>query len=708
MAIIVESHCRKREARHQTAMNINGRLVYMNLCDQCFDEISEESQGTESLNQFSKDLTLYAKDGKLDPVIGRDLEIDRVVHILSRRKKNNPVLIGEPGVGKTAIVEGLAQKLYDNTVPEPLRNKRLVALDLASMIAGTPHRGAFEKRLKEVIEEVIKTKGQVILFIDEVHTIVGAGSAQGSMDAANILKPYLARGELQLIGATTLKEYRIVEKDAALERRFQIIQVDEPSIEHTLRILKGLKPNYEDHHKINITLESMEAAVRLSARYISDKFLPDKAIDLIDEAGAALRLQLAAEEPENLREVLSQIKSLEDKISEEEDELQKEKYISELESLRRVKKELADLWVQTKLEKTPTLKEEHVAAVVASSTGIPISELSKDERAKLKNMESTMKEFIVAQDEAITIISQSVKRARAGVRPGSRPIGVFMFLGPTGVGKTELAKALARTLYGSDDNLIRVDMSEFNERHNVSRLIGAPPGYIGYEEGGQLTEKVRRKPFSVILFDEIEKAHPEVFNTLLQVMDEGRFTDGQGRTVDFKNTVIIMTSNVGSEYLKHQNIGFSNINEETKAKDKDAEVEDAYTRISGRIKDALHNQFKPEFLNRLDDVITFRPLSRKNVENIVDIQIKEFAENMNENEIKINITKKAKRYLAENGYSLEMGARPLKRLIQKEIENQISEMIINEEIKKGDVVHLDATKEGIKVKVTVDDFAQIG
>ncbi len=675
-------------------MNINGRLVYMSLCDQCFEDLRKESQVTESLNQFSKDLTDYAKDGKLDPVIGREKEIDRVIHILSRRKKNNPVLIGEPGVGKTAIVEGLAQKLFEGSVPEPLRNKRLVSLDLAAMIAGTAHRGSFEKRLKEITEEVIKTKGQVILFIDELHTLIGAGSAQGSMDAANILKPYLARGELQLIGATTIKEYRIIEKDAALERRFQQILVEEPSFEHTKRILQGLRKSYEDHHQIKITQDAIEAAVRLSSRYISDKYLPDKAIDLIDEAGAALRLELASHEPENLKEVSTQIDQMERDISSEEDTKKRKEAEENLEKLKQVKKELTDLWVQTKLEKTPILDEKHVAAVVSIATGIPLSELTQDERLKLKNLQGELKKKVVGQDEPVEIVSQAIKRARAGVRHMNRPIGVFMFLGPTGVGKTQLAKALAETLYGSEDYLIRVDMSEFNERHNVARLIGSPPGYVGFEEGGQLTDKVRRKPFSIILFDEIEKAHSDVFNILLQVMDDGRMTDGHGVTIDFKNTIIIMTSNVGSEYIRQDKIGFN----EDKIRPEEV-ADQAYLSIKQRLEDSLKSNFRPEFLNRIDDIVVFKPLRIADIEEIVDIELKQLTGLLTESGITIKFTSKAKKYIAESGYNVEMGARPIKRLIQKEVENAVSGLIIDNEAKKGDTISIDAGKKGLVIEV---------
>lgn len=697
MTMVVCNRCRKREATRQTAMNIDGRTVYMAICDKCFEELTKESQDTNSLNQYSKDLTELAKQGKLDPVIGRENEIDRVIHVLSRRTKNNPVLIGEPGVGKTAIVEGLAQKIVDNTVPEPLRNKRVVSLDLAAMLAGTVHRGSFEKRLKSVIDEVIATKGQIILFVDEVHSLIGAGSAQGSMDAANILKPYLSRGELQLVGATTIKEYRIIEKDAALERRLQLVYVDEPTLEQTAKILFGLRSRYEDHHKIVISEEAIDSAVRLSSRYIADRFLPDKAIDLIDEAGAALRLQISSEEPVNLREVTAEIDEINKKLASEDDNLKRREYELKLDSLKQVKKELTELWVQTKLEKVPVLKPDHVASVVSKTTGIPVRELAKDERKKLISLESELDKKVVGQDDAVKTLAQAIRRARAGVKPANRPIGVFMFLGQSGVGKTQLAKSLAEILYGSEDYLIRVDMSELNERHNVARLIGAPPGYVGYEEGGHLTERVRRKPFSIVLFDEIEKAHPEVFNTLLQVMDDGRLTDGHGRKVDFKNTIIIMTSNVGSEFLKREKIGFVSFDENKTVNE--IKTDETYKRIQDRLKEALERQFKPEFLNRIDDVIIFRPLGIKEIEKIVEIQIDQLSKLVSENGIKIKITPSAKKYLAQKGYDVEMGARPLKRVIQKEIENVISSMIIEENVIKGDEIIIDANNVELTLKI---------
>ncbi len=694
--MVVCSNCRKREARHQTVMNIDGRTVYVALCDVCFAKLKKQTENTSALDQFSRDLTELARIGKLDPVIGRDKEIDRVIHILSRRTKNNPVLIGEPGVGKTAIVEGLAIKIADQTVPEPLRQKRVVSLDLAGMLAGTVHRGSFEKRLKNVIEEVIATQGQVILFIDEIHTLIGAGSAQGSMDAANILKPYLSRGELQVVGATTIKEYRKIENDAALERRFQQVLIEEPSLEHTEKILLGLRSRYEKHHNIHISQEAIDSSVKLSARYITDKFLPDKAIDLIDEAGAALRLQIAGQEPDTLKEVNAQLDKINIKIAKETDEDKRTKLEEEKLELEKVKKELTDLWTKTKLETVPTLTSEHVASVVSSATGIPLSELTKNEKKRLKDLEKELKKRVVGQDDAVEIVSQAIRRARTGIKPINRPIGTFMFLGPTGVGKTELAKALADVMYGSEDYLIRVDMSELSEKHAVSRLIGAPPGYVGYEEGGGLTEKVRRKQFSVVLFDEIEKAHPEIFNSLLQILDDGILTDHHGRTVSFKNTIIIMTSNVGSEYLKKGKIGFSEVEMNEVTLD---EVDEVHMQIKEKVQESLESRFRPEFLNRIDDIVVFKPLSRSAVEKIVDIQIDELNDLIADNEYRVKLTAKAKKYLVEHGYSLEMGARPLKRLIQKEIENQISNLIIEDKVAKGDIIEVDATKTGLNLKV---------
>jgi ATP-dependent Clp protease ATP-binding subunit ClpC len=691
------SKCNKKPAIHQTQVNINGRLFYMSLCDDCLSEFQDVSEKTENLNQFSKDLINYAKTGKLDPVIGRELEVERLINILCRRNKNNPVLIGEPGVGKTAIVEGLAQKIVAGEVPEPLRGKRLVSLDLAAMISGAVHRGAFEKRLKDVVDEVSAAKGQIILFLDEVHTLVGAGSAQGSIDAANILKPYLSRGELQLIGATTLKEYRIIEKDAALERRFQPIIVNEPTPEHSVQILEGLKTRYEDHHKIKISAQSIVDAVRFSSRYIADRFLPDKAIDLIDEAGAALRLEVSSNTPENLKQVITQIEGVEKAVKKEPDAEKIQELMEKMENLLKTKDELSELWLQTKLEDRPILQPEHIAKLVSKTTGIPINELSKDEKSKLRKIGESLNSMVVGQEEAVNIVSKAVIRARTGIKDRKRPIGVFMFLGPTGVGKTQLAKSLAEVLYGSEDHLIRVDMSEYNERHNVARLIGSPPGYVGYDEGGQLTEKVRKRPFSVILFDEMEKAHSDVFNSLLQVLDDGIMTDGHGQRINFKNTIIIMTSNVGSDFLNRERIGFGSLSEfDDNAK---GEGDSNDKRIADRVNESLKIQFKPEFLNRIDDIVVFKSLNKEAIKQIVDKLLLELESQLSESGIKIKVSAKARTYLAENGYNTEYGARPLKRLIQKEIEDKLSAMVIEDEVKEGDTIEFDMSGKSLDIKV---------
>ena len=696
------SKCNQNPAKHQSAVNINGRLYYMSLCDECFLELQDNSNNTSNLNQFSKDLTAMAKTGKLDPVIGRENEIERVIHILCRRTKNNPVLIGDPGVGKTAIAEGLAQKIESGRVPEPLKNRRLVSLDLAAMLSGSVHRGSFEKKLKDVLDEVIQAQGQVILFLDELHTLIGAGSAQGSIDAANILKPYLARGEVQLIGATTLKEYRTIEKDAALERRFQPIIVDEPSYEHTVQILHGLKKNYEDHHKIKISDSAINDAVKFSTRYISDRFLPDKAIDLIDEAGAALRLEISSKEPENIKEVRTKIDNLKVSISGEKNIIKREGLVKELKDLENLENELTQIWIQTKLEEIPELRSEHIALVVSKATGIPMTELTRDDRVRLKNLGGELNAKVIGQEEAVEVVSKAVLRARAGVKDRKRPIGIFMFLGPTGVGKTQLAKSLAESLYGSEENLIRVDMSEFNEKHNVARLIGSPPGYVGYDEGGQLTEKVRRKPFSIVLFDEIEKAHPDIFNTLLQVMDDGLLTDGHGRAVDFKNTIIIMTSNVGSNILNRETIGFNGSESLEQVEVQKDE------KIALRVNDALKSYFKPEFINRIDDIVNFGSLSKKDIKVIVEKEIRVLNETLSDGGYVVQFSDKAKDYLVEHGYNLEMGARPLRRLIQKEVENKLSELIIDEKLKSGDIVDISSDGKILTIKVKQPSAVSVG
>lgn len=691
--MVVCQRCGRRPAVIQSQqIGPDGRPIFVNLCEVCFQEIRDEASKTSFLDRYGRDLTVLAKEEKLDPVIGRAAEIERVIHILSRRTKNNPVLIGDPGVGKTAIVEGLAQRIVSGKVPETLSGKRVVQIDLPLMLAGSSHRGEFEQRLKKTIDEVINNRGQIILFIDELHTIVGAGAAEGAIDAANMLKPALARGELQAIGATTLDEYRQhVEKDPALERRFQPIIVKEPSVEDTLEILKGLRPRYEKHHQVRIDDEALLAAVEFSDRYVADRFLPDKAIDLIDEASAKVRLA-AVREPENLRQVEEELKLLKKDLTKSrgEEREKKEKRVNELE---KIKSEITELWLRTKLEDCPVVGKNDIASIVSEMTGIPLVDLSEEEQSKLRNLEERIHQRIVNQEEAVKVVSEAIRRARAGLKDPHRPVGSFIFLGPTGVGKTELTKALAEVLYGSEDLMVRVDMSEYMEKHTVSRLIGAPPGYIGFERGGQLTEIVRRKPFSIILLDEIEKAHPEVFNILLQIMEDGRLTDGRGRTVDFKNTIVIMTSNVGSALIHRYSIGFG-----SQQKEESLSENERFTRLKDKVMQSLQETFRPEFLNRIDEIVVFHSLTKNQIRLIVDRLIKKTATLLSERGITLNVTDKAKDWFTQHGYDPDFGARPMRRLIQKELDNVISDEIIAGNLKEGDKVLVEVSKNKIGVR----------
>lgn len=635
---------------------------------------------TQTLNQFGRDLTEHAKIDKLDPVIGRENEIERVIQVLSRRTKNNPVLIGEPGVGKTAIAEGLAQKIVNGDVPEVLRNKRVITLDMGSMVAGSKYRGEFEERMKKVMEE-IRNAGDVILFIDEMHTLIGAGAAEGAIDAANILKPALARGELQCIGATTLDEYRKhVEKDAALERRFQPIIVGEPTKEEARQILEGLRDRYEAHHRVKITDNAILAAVELSDRYIADRFLPDKAIDLIDEAASRVRLQTTIVPPDlkSLEESLSRLQQeKESSIKNEEFEKaaelrdQEQKIAQQLETLR-------NEWKNKRGLVEATVTEEEVAHVVSSWTGIPVLKLQQEESERLLKMEDTLHQRVIGQHEAVEAVAKAVRRARAGLKDPKRPIGSFIFLGPTGVGKTELARALAEALFGDENAMIRIDMSEYMERHTVSRLVGSPPGYVGYEEGGQLTERVRRKPYSVVLLDEIEKAHPEVFNILLQVLEDGRLTDSHGRTVDFRNTVVIMTSNVGANLIERSgSFGFKISQDEAK---------DNYEKMKDNVLDELKRTFRPEFLNRIDEVIVFHALNEEEIQSIVDLMARPLYRQLEDKGIKLELTDDVKEFLAKEGFDPHFGARPLRRAVQRFIENPLAEELLKGNLEPGIVL----------------------
>ncbi|MGN6404695.1 ATP-dependent Clp protease ATP-binding subunit [Sinomonas sp.] len=649
--------------------------------------------GSVVLDQFGRNLTQAARENKLDPVIGREHEMERVMQVLSRRTKNNPVLIGEPGVGKTAVVEGLAQAIVRGDVPETIKDKQLYTLDLGSLVAGSRYRGDFEERLKKVLKE-IRTRGDIILFIDEIHTLVGAGAAEGAIDAASILKPMLARGELQTIGATTLDEYRKhIEKDAALERRFQPIQVAEPTVALTIEILKGLRDRYEAHHRVTITDSALAAAANLSERYISDRFLTDKAIDLIDEAGARLRIRRMTAPPE--------LKALDERIAglklEKESAIDAQDFEGAAALRDKEQKLIAEraererAWKSGDMDGVAEVDEELVAEVLANSTGIPVFKLTEEESSRLLHMEDELHKRVVGQDDAIKALSRSIRRTRAGLKDPKRPGGSFIFAGPTGVGKTELAKALAEFLFGEEDALITLDMSEFSEKHTVSRLFGAPPGYVGYEEGGQLTEKVRRRPFSVVLFDEVEKAHADLFNSLLQILEDGRLTDSQGRVVDFKNTIIIMTTNLGTRDIsKGVMTGFQS----------GTDTKTTYERMKARVTEELKQHFRPEFLNRVDDIVVFPQLTQEEIIEIVDLMIERLEKRLRDKDMGIELTQKAKVLLATRGYDPAMGARPLRRVIQSEIEDQLSEKILFGDISAGDIVLVDVEGEGDLAKFT--------
>ena len=654
---------------------------------------SRNTNATPTLDEYSRNLTQMAREGKLDPVIGREKEIRRLIQILSRRTKNNPCLIGEPGVGKTAVVEGLAQMIASGDVPDTIADKRVMTLDLSGMVAGSKYRGEFEERIKRVIAEVVES-GDVLLFIDEIHTIIGAGGAEGALDASNILKPSLARGELQLIGATTVNEYRkYIEKDAALERRFQPVMVDEPTEEESVAILKGLRSRYEEHHRVEITDEALEAAVKLSSRYINDRFLPDKAIDLIDEASSRVRL-MNYTKPEKIRELEAKIGQLEE---EKEQAIKTEAYEKAGEIKKKQQKmrdriaQIENKWQEERLSKKLIVGENEIAQVVSGWTKIPVQKLEEGESERLRNLEGILHQRVVGQEEAVTAVSKAIRRGRVGLKDPRRPIGSFLFLGPTGVGKTELSKALAEAMFGTESSLIRVDMSEDMEKHSVSKMIGSPPGYVGYEEGGQLSEKVRRNPYSVILFDEIEKAHPDVFNILLQVLDDGHITDAQGRKIDFKNTVIIMTSNAGAEnIISPKRLGFGTAG--------DAKAD--YSFMKDRVMEEVRRLFKPEFLNRIDEIIVFHQLNKENMKRIVEIMLSSIEKRTREQlNIHLSVSEEAKALLVEKGYDEKYGARPLRRTIQTMLEDQLAQELLDGRIKSGSRVEVGAGTQGLTFTV---------
>ncbi len=651
---------------------------------------------TQTLNQFGEDLTKKAQEGKLDPIVGRNDEIARVIQILSRRTKNNPCLIGEPGVGKTAIVEGLAQKVESGDVPEILKDKRVVTIDISGMVAGAKYRGDFEERIKKALNEV-KKAGDVILFIDEIHTIVGAGAAEGAIDAANILKPLLARGEIQLIGATTINEYRkYIEKDAALERRFSPVNVEEPSEKDTATILKGIRDKYEAHHNVKITDEAIDAAIKMSVRYINDRFLPDKAIDLIDEAASRARLKTYTE-PSSLKEIQNKI----DEIQKDKEEAVRTQKFEKAAKFRDKEKELKDKfekeqkkWKNKNTKSVTNITEENIAEVIATWTGIPAKKISEDENEKLKNLEKNLHKRVIGQNEAVEAVAKAIKRGRVGLKDPNRPIGSFLFLGPTGVGKTELSKALAESLFGDENAMIRVDMSEYMESHSISKLIGSPPGYVGFEEGGQLTEKIRRKPYSVILFDEIEKAHPDVMNMLLQILEDGRLTDSQGRTVNFKNSVIIMTSNIGARLITDKkSLGFTAVNNNEKDNEKKE-----YEETKKEVMEALKKELRPEFINRIDEIIVFHKLTDDEIDSIIDILLDKVLARLKEQRYVVKLEPEVKKLIASKGVDKAFGARPLRRTIQNILEDQLAEQILDGKLKKDNEVVLGVKDDKIVLK----------
>ncbi len=653
---------------------------------------SQSKAKTPSLDEFGTDLTLAAQEQRLDPVVGREKEVERVIQILARRTKNNPVLIGEPGVGKTAIAHGLAQKIVDCEVPDILENKKIIQLDMGLLIAGTKYRGEFEERLKKIMDE-IRQAGNVILVIDEMHTLIGAGAAEGAIDAANILKPALSRGEIQVIGATTLDEYRkYIEKDSALERRFQTVIVDQPSIEETIEIIKGLKPKYEEHHKLIISDEAIVAATELSSKFITERFLPDKAIDIIDEAASKVRLNVSTLPPEG-KELDRQLKAI---IKEKEDAIRNQEFerASDLRDdeadLKDKIHEISEQWRESQDENKPVVGIEEVAQVVATITGIPVTKITEAESEKLLKLEDTLHNRVIGQADAVTSLAKSIRRARVGLKAPNRPIGSFIFSGPTGVGKTELAKALAEAVFGSEDNMVRIDMSEYMEKHTTSKLIGSPPGYVGYDDGGNMCEIIRKKPYSVVLFDEIEKAHPDVFNIMLQILDDGRLTDSKGRHINFKNTIIIMTSNVGASMITNtQKLGFSVSGDDKK---------DRYEKLKETVNEELKKAFSPEFLNRVDDIIVFAHLSQDEIRQIVELMLKDLFKRLSERNLTIEVTDAAKDYLAKEGYSETYGARPLRRVIQKKVEDVLAEEILSGNYKENDKLKMDFKDEKIVIE----------